>query len=45
LPPEKFDPAYDQSGRGETTIPLLCQEICSLLLNECRKAVKGEPGE
>ena len=45
LPPEKLDPAYDQSGRGENAIPLLCQEICSLLLNECRKAVKGEINE
>lgn len=45
LPPAKFDPAYDQTGRGEGAIPLLCQEICSLLLNECRKAVKGERDE
>jgi sirohydrochlorin cobaltochelatase len=45
LPPEKFDPAHDQTGRGENVIPLLCQEICSLLLNECRKAVKGEKDE
>jgi sirohydrochlorin cobaltochelatase len=45
LPPEKFDPAHDQTGRGETAIPLLCQEICSILLNECRKAVKGETNE
>ena len=43
LAPEKFDPARDQTG--EKTIPLLCQEICSLLLNECRKAVKGETDE
>lgn len=42
LPPEKFDPAHDQTGRGEPAIPLLCQEICSLLLNECRQAVKME---
>ncbi|HEY6070909.1 MAG TPA: DR2241 family protein [Chthoniobacterales bacterium] len=42
LPPAKFDPNYDQAGRGENAIPLLCQEICSLLLNECRKAVKGK---
>jgi sirohydrochlorin cobaltochelatase len=42
LPPEKFDPDRDQTGRGETAIPLLCQEICSILLNECRKVVKGE---
>jgi sirohydrochlorin cobaltochelatase len=42
LPPEKFDPAHDQTGRGERTIPLLCQEACNLLVNECRKAVKAE---
>jgi sirohydrochlorin cobaltochelatase len=42
LPPEKFDPAYDQTGPGEQVIPLLCQESCNLLVNECRKAVKGE---
>lgn len=42
LPRQKFDPAHDQTGRGERAIPLLCQEICSLLLNECRKAVKGD---
>jgi sirohydrochlorin cobaltochelatase len=45
LPPEKFDPAHDQTGRTERAIPLLCQEICSLLINECRKAVKGETNE
>jgi sirohydrochlorin cobaltochelatase len=42
LPPEKFDPAYDQTGPGGQVIPLLCQESCNLLVNECRKAVKGE---
>lgn len=42
LPPGKFDPAQDQTGRGSGAIPLLCQEACSLLVNECRKAVKGE---
>src|SRR5262249_31297111 len=42
LPPEKFDPAHDQSGHGESAIPLLCQEACNLLVNECRKVVKGE---
>jgi sirohydrochlorin cobaltochelatase len=42
LPAEKFDPAHDQTGSGETTIPLLCQEACNLLVNECRKAVKSE---
>jgi sirohydrochlorin cobaltochelatase len=42
LPPEKFDPAYDQTGPGGQAIPLLCQEPCNLLVNECRKAVKSE---
>ena len=41
LPPEKFDPAHDQTGRGETAIPLLCQEACNLLVAEARKVVKG----
>lgn len=45
LAPEKFDPAHDQTGRGERAIPLFCQEICSIVLNECRKAVKGEINE
>ena len=39
LPPEKYDP---RSAAAATTIPLLCQEACNLLVNECRKAVKGE---
>jgi sirohydrochlorin cobaltochelatase len=42
LPPEKFDPAHHHTGRSNRAIPLLCQEVCSLLVNECRKAVKGE---
>ena len=42
LPAEKFDPAHDQTGRGEATIPLLCQEPCNLLVAEARKVVKGE---
>jgi sirohydrochlorin cobaltochelatase len=41
LPAEKFDPAHDQTGCGERTIPLLCQEACGLLVNECRGTVKG----
>ena len=48
LPPEKFDPAFDQtltpgSPPPATTprlIPLLCQEPCNLLVAECRKVVK-----
>jgi sirohydrochlorin cobaltochelatase len=45
LPPEKFDPAFDQTGRGEPAVPLLCQEPCNLLVAECRKVVKGETDE
>jgi sirohydrochlorin cobaltochelatase len=42
LPPKKFDVSHDQTGRGERAIPLLCQEACNLLVNECRKVVKME---
>ncbi len=42
LPPEKFNPAHDQTGRGEPAIPLLCQEPCNLLVAAARKVVKGE---
>jgi len=42
LPSEKFDASHDQTGSGERTIPLLCQEACNLLVNEARKVVKGE---
>jgi sirohydrochlorin cobaltochelatase len=50
LPKEKFDPAYDQaealcgprSATPATTVPLLCQEACNLLVAECRKVVRGE---
>ena len=45
LPPEKFSPSHDQTGRGENTIPLLCQEACNLLVARCRKVVKGEIDE
>ncbi len=45
LPPKKFDPGHDQTGRGQNAIPLLCQEPCNLLVAECRKAVKGEVDE
>ena len=41
LPPEKFDSAYDQTGRHETVIPLLCQEACNLLVAEARKIVQS----
>lgn len=40
LPPVKFDPEFDQTGRGEVAIPLLCQEACNLLVAEARGVVK-----
>ena len=45
LPPEKFDPACDQSVPGvggAGNVPLLCQEACNLLVAEARAVVKGE---
>lgn len=41
LPPQKFDPAHDQTGRGEPVIPMFCQEPCNLLVAAARKVVKG----
>lgn len=40
LPAEKFDPRCDQTGDDEETIPLLCQEICNLLVAAAREVVK-----
>jgi sirohydrochlorin cobaltochelatase len=45
LPATKFDPRFDQLGRGEEAQPLLCQEACNLLVAEMRKAVKDLPNE
>jgi sirohydrochlorin cobaltochelatase len=42
LPPDKFIPQVDQTGRSENVMPLLCQEACNLLVAEARKVVKGE---
>jgi sirohydrochlorin cobaltochelatase len=42
LPPEKFDPAWDQTGKGQAVVPLLCQEACNLLVAEARAAVQGD---
>jgi sirohydrochlorin cobaltochelatase len=42
LPVEKFDPSHDQTGQGERTVPLLCQEACPLLVSAARQVVKGE---
>jgi sirohydrochlorin cobaltochelatase len=33
---------YDPCSATASTIPLLCQEACNLLVNECRKVVKME---
>jgi sirohydrochlorin cobaltochelatase len=38
----KYDPDCDQTGRNDAPfIPLLCQESCNLLVNECRRAAKS----
>jgi sirohydrochlorin cobaltochelatase len=41
LPPEKFNPQHDQTGSGAPVIPLLCQEICNLLVAEARAVVQA----
>jgi sirohydrochlorin cobaltochelatase len=41
LPPEKFDPRFDQTGNGAPVVPLLCQEACTLLIAEARKVVQA----
>ncbi|MGI8820894.1 MAG: DR2241 family protein [Chthoniobacterales bacterium] len=43
LPAQKSEPAFDQTGRGEPALPLLCQEACALLIAETRAAVKRAP--
>lgn len=42
LPSKKFDSTYDQTGKNEQCIPLLCQEACNLLVAACREKVKLE---
>jgi sirohydrochlorin cobaltochelatase len=41
LPPEKFDPRYDQTGGDKRVVPLLCQEACNLLVAEARSVVQA----
>ena len=41
LPLEKFDPPYDQSGGRAPVSPLLCQEMCNLLVAEARAVVQA----
>lgn len=36
----KFDPSFDQTGRGEDARPLLCQEACNLLMAAARQVVR-----
>jgi sirohydrochlorin cobaltochelatase len=51
LPPEKFDPDYDQTLAVRAApaisinLPLLCQEACNLVIAECRKVVKENGAE
>src|SRR5947209_5120865 len=45
LPPDKYDPSFDQTGGNRSAIPLLCPEACAVLLNECRKVVKPDTNE
>lgn len=40
LPPEKYDPAFDQTGGRENALPLLCQESCNLLVAAAREEAK-----
>jgi len=42
LPPGKFDPGHDQTGRREEAIPLLCQEACNLLVAAARELVRSK---
>lgn len=41
LPPEKFDPAFDQTGGSKPVVPLLCQEACNLLVAAARDVVQA----
>ena len=51
LPPEKFAPQHDQTGKGKGEeggaefVPLFCQEACNLLVAEARAVVKGKKDE
>ena len=42
LPAEKFDPAFDQTGRSQRVVPLLCQEACNLLVAQARAVVQAD---
>ncbi len=40
LPLDKFIAPFDQTGREEKNIPLLCQEACNLLVAAARETIK-----
>ncbi|MDQ6859612.1 MAG: hypothetical protein M3032_00430 [Verrucomicrobiota bacterium] len=42
LPTTKYDPEFDQTGRGEPAWPLLCQEACNLVVAAAREVVKAQ---
>jgi sirohydrochlorin cobaltochelatase len=49
LPARKFDVRQDQAegidaagGGAENSVPLLCQEACTVLIDACRKAAQAE---
>ena len=41
LPSQKFDPVFDQTGKGEPVVPVLCQEACNLLVAAARETVQA----
>ena len=45
LPLTKFDSAFDQTGLGGRTIPLLCPEACNLLVAEARKVAQSRSAD
>lgn len=45
LPATKFDPTFDQTGKGRHVAPLVCQEACNLLVSAARETVKLREGE
>jgi sirohydrochlorin cobaltochelatase len=42
LPPEKFDRAVNQLGGPARALPMLCHEVCNLLVAKAREVVKSE---
>ena len=45
LPATKFDPIFDQTGKGRYVAPLVCQEACNLLVSAARETVKAREGD